>query len=435
MVSGVKTFLAVLGLLAIPVTYGLVTGWNPVPGLLNRLSKIHSLSQPAARWVVRAGDQPLSGASGGSTVVLFESGGVQARDARTGAQVWAGDADWAAMAGTAKAGGPVVLLGTRGEGYRVLDAADGRTRWSEPSALGAWTYTDMVVDITCPEVLSCTLRGRDPADGRVRWRAVLAGNGRAFAGANRPLAALRPLQGKEHSEAALIRPVPALLGFRLDDHVSVYSSRSGSLLRSYRSSSTRWVTVVGDRAVISEVGERGGTCRFTLIAEDPASGREVWRHDGYQPATGAGMGCDQREDQAGGGNLIEVHGPDGVDTLLDADTGAEAYRAPPTTVVESTDGDVILVRFTDRTSIRLLRRSGTPLWSRQVSRYATVSLGPGRVLVVDPDAQRLTALDTVSGRVVVDATTFADVLGYAEDGLVICSGRSVGLLTYGSVLG
>ncbi|MEN3306548.1 MAG: hypothetical protein V7603_2750 [Micromonosporaceae bacterium] len=430
--SRVKTFLALLGLLAVPVTYGLVTGWNPVPGWIDKLSKVHSFSQPNTTWAVRVGDQPTSAMVSGDVVVVFEPGTVEGRDARAGTQVWTSDADWAAAAGSAQAGGAVVVLGKRGSGYRAVDPFDGRARWSDPRASGVWTFTDLIVDITCPDLFSCTLRGRNPGTGAVRWQASLDGNGRTLAGANRPLAGMRAMgSGYANSLANVPRPAPPLLGFRLDERVQVFTTRGGQRLRSYRTDPTQWVSVAGDRVLISTASYRGGTCRFNVSAQDPATGRQVWQRSGWDLRTATGIGCDQRRDPTGGGGLVAAVTPDGRDALLNVRTGDEAYRVPAGQTVLVTDGNVIVVR--NGGQVRGLGRTGTTLWTRAANRHALVGLGPAAVVVTDSDAGRLAALDPTSGRVLVDARTAATVLGYADAGLVINTGRKIGLLPYGSV--
>jgi hypothetical protein len=424
--SRAKTFLALLGLIAVPVTYGLVTGWNPIPGWVDRLSKVHSLSQPDTTWAVRVGDQPNSATVGGGVVVIFEPGTVEGRDSRTGVPVWSSDADWAATTGSG------IVLGKRGKGYRVVDPFDGRGRWSEPKASGVWTFSDLIVDITCQDLFTCTLRGRNPNTGAVKWQSQLDGNGRTLSGANRTLAGLRPLDsGYTASLANVARPAPPLLGFRLDDRVQVYSSRSGHRLRSYRTSPTQWVSVVSDRVLISTASYRGGTCRFSVTAQDPASGQQVWQKNGWDLRTATGIGCDQRRDPAGGGALVAAVTPDGRDALLNARTGDQAYLVPAGQTVLATDGDLIVLR--EGNQVRVVRRTGGTLWTRAANRHALVGLAPGAVLITDSDAGRLAAIDPRSGRVLVDAVTAATVLGYADGGLVINTGRKVGLLPYGSV--
>ncbi len=432
--SRFKTFLALLGLIAVPVTYGLVTGWNPLPSLGERLSKVRSLASPSTTWAVRVGDQPVSAMGSGGAVVIFESGTVEGRDVHSGAPLWTSTQDWAAAAGSAQAGGAVVVLGTRGHGYRVVDALDGLTRWSEQKALGAWTFSDLIVDITCSDALSCTLRGRAPRTGAVRWQAPLTGNGRAFAGVNKPLASIRPIDSAvANTVANQPRPVPPLLGFRLDQRVQVYATGTGQRLRTYVASASQWVTVAGDRVLVSTTTYRGGSCRYSVSAQDPASGRVYWRRSGWDLKTTDTLGCDQRHEPVGGGDLVAAITPDGGDALLDLRTGENAYQVPDGQTLLATDGSVIVLRSADRASVRAVRSSGGQLWSREADRHATVALGQGGVLVDNPDGSRLVVVAPDSGRVLVDASTTSTVLGYADSGIVINTGRKVGLLPYGSV--
>jgi outer membrane protein assembly factor BamB len=431
--SRFKSFLALLGLIAIPVTYGLVTGWNPLPGWLNRLSALHRLSQPAPAWTVSAGDGPTSAATAPGVVVVFEPGRVDVREAGTGQPAWTAEADWATAAGSARDGGSVVLLGTRRKGYRAVDPTTGRTRWSESGALGVWAYADLVVDITCPDPLACTLAGRAPATGKIRWRSGLVGAGHGFAGANRSRSGLRPLDGGfADSRSNLPEPAPALLGLRIDDQVQVFSARSGSHLRSYRTGPSEWAVVAGDRVLVTSATRRGSSCRFKVSAQDPASGREVWSRTGWDLGTTGELGCDQERGPVGGGGLVSVIAPDGRDALLRVETGGEVYRAPTGARILATDGEVIVIRLADHDTLRAVRGSGTTLWSRGASRHAQAGVAAGVVLIADPDSGRLAVLDG-GGQVLVDAKTQASVLGYAEHGLVIASGRSVGLLPYGSL--
>ncbi len=142
--SMVKTLLALIGLLAIPVTYGLVTGWNPLPGLGDKVSagldaKLggnHTLADPAAAWTVRIGDTPTWAASAGGVMIIGSRGGVEARGATTGTPLWARTVDYAAVAGSDTTGDAVLLLGARGHGYQAVNPRDGAERWKDPTALG-----------------------------------------------------------------------------------------------------------------------------------------------------------------------------------------------------------------------------------------------------------------------------------------------------------
>lgn len=429
-----KTFLALLGLLAVPVMYAMVTGWNPLPGALQRLSEVHRFSEPNTAWSVRLDDVPTAAAQGSGVVLIFEQGTVEARNTVTGAQIWTRTANWAAVAGSARTGGVVVLLGSRGGGYTAVDSADGHERWRDARAIGVWTFSDQVISITCPQPFSCTLAGHTSGSGVLQWQAPVDGNGHSFAGANKPLAGLRPLDaGYAESLAGLPQPAPSLLGLRIDDQVQVYSTQSGQRVRTYRSTPSHWVTVAGSLVLVTSSGLRSSRCQYHVSAQDPVNGQEVWSKSGWDLDTSGGLGCDQRRDPLGGAGLLAATDPDGRSALLRVRDGTEVYQAPAGQQILATDGEVIVVRSAGGKSVQAVRDQGAPLWSRVANRHASVGMTPDEVLITDPDAGRLAAVRSTTGEVLLDAKTDATVLGYAEHGLLISVNRTVGLLPYGSI--
>jgi hypothetical protein len=427
----IKSVLAVLGLLAIPVTYGLITGWNPLPGWLNKLSEAHGLSHPATAWTVRVDNEPTAAVVTGNTVVVFEPGTVDGRDAGSGQQRWTASADWTAVAGSSGSGGLVILAGKRNSGFQALDPATGRAAWSDPKAQGAWAFADLVVSIACPDKSACTLTARRPADGSVRWRAHLDGDGRRFSGANGLRNAVAEL-GASDTRDAPPQPAPALLGLPIDDQITVYSLRSGHLLNRYTSSKTQRIELAGTRVLEVSAKPHDDGCRYSVIARDPGSGRQLWQRNGLDLHTSTGIGCDQRKDPVGGGGLV-MGTANGHDALFDVASGNQAYRVGAGQDLLATDGQVAVVRSADKKSVRgVRRRDGTVLWTRTVDRHVQVSVTPELVVFDDPDNGRIAALSTDSGQVRIDAKSYATVLGYTGDGLVIHTGRTIGLLRYGS---
>jgi outer membrane protein assembly factor BamB len=428
----VKSVLALLGLLAIPVTYGLVTGWNPLPGWLDRLNALHALSQPAPAWTVRVDDQPTAAVVSGGTVVVFEPDLVDGRDAGSGKQLWKAAADWTAVAGSADSGGLVILAGKRGAGFQALNATSGQTAWSDPQAQGAWAFADLVVSIDCPSKSACTLTGRRPSDGAARWHAHLDGDGHAFSGANGLRNALIEL-GAADTRNVPPQPAPPLLGLPIDDQITVYSTSSGHLLSRYASSPTERIELAGTRVLVVTAKPRGEGCAYSVVARDPGSGRRLWQRDGLDLHTATGIGCDQRKDPTGGGGVV-AGTADGRDGLFDLGTGTAAYRLASGDKLLGTDGTVAVVRAADKKRVRgIRRRDGTTLWTRSIDRHVQVSVAPGLVVFDDPDNGRLTALAMDSGQIRIDAKSYASVLGYANDGVVIHTGRNIGLLRFGSI--
>jgi len=430
-----KTLLALLGLIAIPVTYGLVTGWNPLPGLRtrlaaglgSRLAPNHVLATPAATWTVRLGDTPSWAAGAGDVVVIGSRGGVEARDGATGTTLWSRPVDYAAVAGSDGTGGPVVVAGRRGHGYDVLDPRTGTSRWAVSAALGVWTYRDMIVDVACTDLLTCVVTAHIPRTGLVLWHSPLGGNGRPLSGANRPLAQVRPLDGTGAGAGPV--PAPPLLGFPVDDKIQVIATTDGRHLRAYQNTQRAQVVVAGHQVLVTTVTLRGGNCRYAVAAHDPGSDAPVWRRDGYDLHTASG-GCDQRDPPAGAAGLVRATGPDNRDVLLDADTGEVRWQAPGTGAVVAVGAEVAVVRADTGALTGVRLSDGRQVWSRPAGRAARVSAVPGAVVIADTGAGTFTALAPLSGQARIEARSAAGLLGYTGAGLVVNIGRTTGLLAY-----
>src|SRR5581483_7377740 len=109
----------------------------------------------------------------------------------------------------------------------VLDPASGNVRWKDADAVGAWTYRDLVLTLSCGGLSDCTLAARTPGDGTQRWKSTLPGIGRVLAGVNRELLGSRELSSTyRDAVAASPDPVPSLLGFPTDERVQVVDTAS-----------------------------------------------------------------------------------------------------------------------------------------------------------------------------------------------------------------
>jgi len=418
--------LGVVGLLALGAAYAMVTGWNPLPALQDWLVHSRLMSEPEPTWAVTVADQPASAVVAGGVVVVAMGNRVDGYLLADGAQQWTREVAWSAVAGLG-AGSVVVAGKPERRGYEALDPATGQVEWSDPTAIGAWTFTNLVIGLACGQDFSCVLTARSPASGTVRWTATVSGNGRPLSGANRPLAGLRAMG----PASPVPQPVPPALGFPLDDEIQVIGTGDGSRLHRYRSNAAGRVTMAGGRAVVTSGTFRDDTCRLHVEGRDPGSDRSVWRRDGYNLHTSAGLGCDQRTSPRGGGGLIAAVSADDRDVLLDPATGAEVYRAGPGQQIIDTNGHLVLVRGTDGQSIVAIKLAGGgTAWARTANRSVKVAFGPSVVVVTDPDAQRLTVLSD-GGTVLATVSTDATVLGYADSGLLVNGGRQVGLLSYG----
>lgn len=424
-----EAVLGLVGLIALAVTYSLLTHWNPLPQAGAWLQKIGTFSEPAPTWKVTVGNTPSSAVVASDAVVVMARGYVEARRLGTGEKIWSRDVAWSGVAGP---NGAVVIAGrnTKKHGYDAIDPDTGQVLWSDPDAIGVWTFTDLVVGITCPEVMSCTVTAKDPSTGAVRWQTNLTGNGRTLSGANKALSGVHPLSDLAEPPG----PAPALLGFPINDEVQVVPKTSGKPVRSYQGNQTDRVVLADDEVITTTVLYRSGNCRYSVTGKDPVGGRPDWHLTGYDLRTSSGLGCEQRKDPGGSGAYVVATGPDNREQLIDVSAtgrGRKVYEPADGESIVDTDGRYALVRTADAKTVRAVELStGSTLWSRSLGKSAKVGLGPGVAVFSDPGANRLVAVGAQNGNVLMDAKSGATVLGYAPHGLVVNIGRTVGLLTY-----
>jgi outer membrane protein assembly factor BamB len=427
-----EAVLGLVGITALVVTYSLITHWNPLPDAGAWLTKAGSFSDPAPVWKVTVGNQPAGGGEASDAVVVGTRGSVEAYRLGSGELIWKKDTEWSALAG----GGAEVIVarGGKAHGYDAVSPDSGQQLWGIPDAIGVWTFTDLVVDLTCPGSLSCVVTGRNPLTGAERWRAPLTGNGRTLAGANKALSGLRSPSGLVEPQV----PAPPLLGFPLNDEIQLVDTSTGKPLpHAYRDTQTTHVVLAGNHVLVTTVLYRDGHCRYTVDGREPLTDKVDWHLDGYDlHTTDGGLGCEQRKDPLGSGSYVVALGPDNREQLLDTGSGRVLYHAGDGEDFADVDGRVALVRSADQKSVKAIDLvTGDQAWSRQAGRSVKVGLGPGVALFVDPGAGQLAALTEQNGNLRLNAKTGATVLGYAGNGLVINVGRSVGLLTYGASTG
>src|SRR5215467_11174198 len=340
-VSRIKSFFALLGVVSIFVIYGMVTGWNPLPGFAAwlRQATATQLSNPRPPWTVRAGDQPHSAVVLDSAIVVTADGSVEARDPRTGDLMWRKRDSWAGVAGDSQ---PVVIVGrTTDSGFDVFDAKSGVRLWWDDGHDGVWPYTNMVLVMHCDG--GCHLIADDPVTGHPRWTAPFPTAGATLRGFARPFAALvPPTSSYTGALDAVPSPPPALIGMSAGGTVHVISTANGHDVQQFASGPAARVVVAGGVALVSSAARHGQDCVSTIAARDARTGAPLWQRVGYDPRTTSG-GCEQERDPSGGGDTVLVADPSGRDTLLDVARGGVVYQAPKGERVIATDGQVALV--------------------------------------------------------------------------------------------
>jgi outer membrane protein assembly factor BamB len=425
-----EAVLGLVGLIALAVTYSLITHWNPLPQANAWLQKVTTFSEPAPTWKVTVGNTPSGAVVASDAVVLSARGYVEARRLGSGDKIWTRDVAWSGVAGSGNRAVVIAGRNTKKHGYDAIDPDTGQVLWSDPDSIGVWTFTDLVVGITCAEVMSCTVTARDPSTGGVRWQTGLSGNGRTLSGANKPLSGVHPLTDLAEPPG----PAPTLLGFPIDDAVQVVPKAAGKPVHSYQGSQTDRMVLADDEVITTTVLYRNGNCRYSVSGKDPVGGRSGWQLTGYDLRTSSGLGCEQRRDPSGSGAYVVAVGPDNREQLIDVSAngrGRKVYEPADGDSIVDTDGRVALVRTADAKTVKAVDlATGATLWSRAAGKSVKVGLGPGVAVFSDAGANQLVALNEQDGHVIVDVKTGATVLGYAPHALVVNIGRTVGLLTY-----
>jgi len=428
--------LGVIGVLALATTYILITGWNPLPqiqtGWNNFLAHTGGLSEPNTQWAERVGGQPSAAVVAGDAAIVTMRGAIEARGLHDGRVLWTRDADWAAVAGDASTS--VAIVGRRGAGLEAIDPDTGTAKWKDGKAVGAWTYQDAVLTLTCPGLSDCTLANRKPSDGTVRWTMTLPGIGRVLSGANTALLASRELSSTYHDVISVEpRPLPAALGFPTDQRVQVVDTLAGKQLRAANPTGTNRVVVLGGRVITSTAVPKDGNCRYTVEADDGSTGKLVWKREGYDLHTADGAGCEQRKDPAGTDGFIAATRGDNKEAFLSTQTGKEVWVGAPGEVAAGADGHVGLVRSADKTTIKLVDLArGATLWTKSVPAKAGVAVTSSVVFVDDETVGQVSGYAPGSGQKILDVKTDATVLGYSTTGVMLGRGRTIGFLPFSS---
>jgi outer membrane protein assembly factor BamB len=422
--------LGLIGVLALATTYIIITGWNPLPNIQDWLKHTGKLSQPEANWVQRVGDQPSAAVVADGAVIVTTRGSIEARALGTGNVLWTRNADWAAVAGDASS--TVAVVGLRGKGLEAVDPSTGTVRWADGAAIGAWTYRDLVLVLSCGGLTDCVLTARAPSDGTQRWKTTVPGIGRVHAGINSVLLGSRELSSAfRGAVAAAPRPVPSLLGFPIDQRVQVVDTASGKRLREETPSPTGRVVVLGGRVLVSTAQPSDGNCRYSLEARDASSGRTVWKKDGYDLRTASGVGCEQRQDPPGSDTALAATRGDNREVFLAARDGRELWVGAPGEHALAADGRYGVVRTADQKSVKVIDlANGSKAWEQPAPMKSAVAITRYAVLVSDPATTNLTAYDPGSGRKLMDAKTDGDVLGYGPTGVLLGRGRTIGFLPF-----
>jgi hypothetical protein len=406
--------------------------WNPFPGIWEWVSASRPLASPAVAWQQRLGSGPQSVTFAGNAVVVEHRTSVEARGVSSGAQLWEKDKDWAAVAGDGL--DSVVVVGELlTKGYQVLEPASGAVRRTDKRAVAVWTYRNALLDVHCDAAKECQLSAWEPRGSSPMWTVDLPGVGFVLFADNPDVLDTKPLSTRRvDGGASGPTLMPPLLGFPIDGKVRVVDTATGRVAQDLEPDRRDRHVVVGGRVIRVQARSADGACYFTVIATDPALQREVWRHEAVNLRTAEGAGCAQREDPAGGQNVIVGVTADGRETVLDAYDGRVLWLGAHGDKLLAVDDQFALVRPSGGTAVRAHQLGSTrALWSHATDDpKASVAITRFAAIVAPEDPDRIVALVPATGRPLADVRSSAKVLAVGPTGMIIGEQREIGFVPF-----
>lgn len=409
--------------------------WNPFPELWDWVNTSQPLSSSGVAWQQRLGGGPKSVTIAGNTAVVEHRTSVEARSLASGVRLWEKEADWAAVAGEADSA--VVVSGQLlVKGYEVINPATGALLRKDTRAVGVWTYRNALLDVRCGDAKDCTLTAWDPRGSSPLWTAELPGVGFVLFADNPDLLDAKPLTARRvASEASGPVLMPPLLAFPIDGGIQVVDTALGRVVQDIQPDRRDRYVAVGGRVLRVQARAQDGTCYFTVTATDPGTGREAWRLDAVNLRTAGGSGCAQRDDPAGGQNVIVGVAGDGRQVVVDAYDGRLLWVGRKGDELLAVDDRYAIARPADGKAVvayeltaeraRWSRPTGDPKTQAALTRFAAV--------VVSQDPDRIAALTPATGRELVNLRSSAKVLAVGPAGMIIGEGREIGYVKFAGV--
>jgi outer membrane protein assembly factor BamB len=419
-------------LVAVLLVVGYFTG--VLTPLLDRVWAMVNTSSPMTTppplWQEQLGGTPRSATIAGGAVVVEHRTVVEARGLGSGAQLWERKADWAAVAG--EGASSVVVTGKLlVKGYEVLDPMSGTVRRKDTEARAVWTYRNGMLDVRCLGPEDCTLTAWDPQGSSPLWRVQIPGIGFVLFADNPDILGTQPLTAKRiDANAGGPDLMPPMLGLPIDDKVFIVDTAAGQVVRELTPERDERVVVVGGRVLRIKAVSADGTCYFSVVASDAATGGEVWRNAGINLRTAKDGGCAQRDDPAGGRNVIVGVAADASELVIDAYDGRILFTGDPGEHLLGVDDRYAVVRTADGRAIRTVELGGAGGWQRPTAPRGSAALTPPAVVVVDQDPDRIVAVDPDSGAELVNVRSDADVLAVGTAGMIVVSGRDMAYLPF-----
>jgi len=388
------------------------------------------LTTPAPLWQQQLGGTPRSGTIAGGAVIIEHRTLVESRGLASGAQLWEHKADWAAVAG--EGNNAVVVTGKLlVKGYEVVDPLTGAVRRKDSEARAVWTYRNGMLDVRCHGPEDCTLTAWDPRGSTPLWSVEIPGIGFVLFADNPDILGTQPMTTKRIDDnAGGPDLMPPMLGLPIDNRVYVVDTAAGKVVREIEPERDERVVVVGGRVLRIKAVAADGTCYFSVVASDAATGGEVWRNAGINLRTAKDGGCAQRDDPAGGRNVIVGVAADARELVIDAYDGRILFTSAPGEHLLGVDDRYAVVRTADGSAVHSVELGGRGTWRRASGPKSNVALTQPAVVMVEEKPDKIIALNPGTGKELVNVRSEADVLAVGPAGMIIVSGRDLAYLAF-----
>ncbi|GIF77092.1 hypothetical protein Asi02nite_66100 [Asanoa siamensis] len=389
------------------------------------------MTTPAPLWQQQLGGTPRSATIAGGAVVIEHRTIVESRSLTSGAQLWEHKADWAAVAG--EGAGSVVVTGKLlVKGYEVVDPTSGSVRRKDTEARAVWTYRNGMLDVRCHGPEDCILSAWDPLGSSPRWTVQIPGIGFVLFADNPDILGTQPITTKRiDANAGGPEQMPPMLGLPIDDQVFIVDTAAGQVVRELTPERDERVVVVGGRVLRIKAVAADGTCYFSVVATDAATGGEVWRNAGINLRTAKDGGCAQRDDPAGGRNVIVGVAADARELVIDAYDGRALFTGAPGERLLGVDDRYAIARTADGGAVRSVELGGRQRFQRAAAPKSHVALTPPALVVVDEKPDKIIAVNPGTGAELVNVRSDADVLAVGPAGMIIVKGRDMAYLPFG----
>jgi outer membrane protein assembly factor BamB len=388
------------------------------------------MTTPAPLWQQQLGGTPRSGTIAGGAVIIEHRTLVESRGLGSGAQLWEHKADWAAVAG--EGNNAVVVTGKLlVKGYEVVDPLSGAVRRKDSEARAVWTYRNGMLDVRCHGPEDCTLTAWDPRGSTPLWSVEIPGIGFVLFADNPDILGTQPMTTKRIDDnAGGPDLMPPMLGLPIDNRVYVVDTAAGTVVREIEPERDERVVVVGGRVLRIKAVAADGTCYFSVVASDAATGGEVWRNAGINLRTATDGGCAQRDDPAGGRNVIVGVAADARELVIDAYDGRILFTSAPGEHLLGVDDRYAVVRTADGSAVHSVELGGRGTWQRASGPKSNVALTPPAVVLVEEKPDKIIAVNPGTGTELVNVRSEADVLAVGPAGMIIVSGRDLAYLPF-----